>query len=79
MYEKMWQETVDEDLQECFNIFDSDGDGYITAQDLKELFSKMGELISIEEAIEILADCDLNSDGLIDYEGLRQFLFFSGS
>ena len=69
MYDKMSQETVDEDLKEAFMIFDEDGDGYISPDEIQLLFKKLGELISTDEAVDIMKDCDLNQDGLIDFEG----------
>ena len=69
MYEKMSQQTVDEDLIGAFEIFDEDKDGYISATEIQLLFKKLGELISTDEAVEIMKDCDLNKDGLIDFEG----------
>ena len=70
MYDKMSQATIDEDLIECFNIFDSDGDGYISPHEIQILFQKLGEIITLDEAAEMMADCDLNKDGLIDFEGI---------
>ena len=69
MYEKMSQETVDEDLKEAFTIFDEDGDGYISPDEIQLLFKKLGELITTDEAVDIMKDCDLNQDGLIDFDG----------
>ena len=33
MYEKMSQETLDEDLVGAFDFFDEDSDGYITPEE----------------------------------------------
>ena len=65
----MSQETVDEDLKEAFTIFDEDGDGYISPDEIQLLFKKLGELITTDEAVDIMKDCDLNQDGLIDFDG----------
>ena len=70
MYEKMSQQTVDEDLMGAFQIFDEDGDGYISPDEIQLLFKKLGELISTDEAVEIMKDCDANQDGLIDFDGM---------
>jgi len=70
MYEKMSQQTVDEDLYGAFAIFDEDGNGYISPDEIQLLFKKLGELISTDEAVEIMKDCDLNKDGVIDFEGM---------
>ena len=44
------------ELREAFQIFDSDGDGLITAKDLRELFKSVGEKLSVKEAEEIFKD-----------------------
>ena len=69
MYEKLSQQTVDEDLEGAFRIFDIDGDGFISPSEVQHLFKQLGELISTDEAVEIMKECDLNKDGLIDFEG----------
>jgi len=64
---------VDEDLIGAFEIFDEDKDGYISPTEIQLLFKKLGELISTDEAVEIMKDCDLNKDGLIDFEEFKAF------
>ncbi|XP_066911522.1 uncharacterized protein [Clytia hemisphaerica] len=73
MYEKMSQQTVDEDLIGAFEIFDDDGDGYISPTEIQLMFKKLGELISTDEAVEMMKDCDINKDGLIDFEEFKAF------
>jgi len=73
----MSQQTVDEDLYGAFAIFDEDGNGYISPDEIQLLFKKLGELISTDEAVEIMKDCDLNKDGVIlkgiKFRGFRGF------
>ena len=71
MYEKMSQETLDEDLVGAFGFFDEDSDGYITPEEIQLVFKKLGCLISTDEAVELMKECDLNKDGLIDFEGIK--------
>lgn len=73
MYEKLSQQTIDEDLEGAFRIFDEDGDGYISPTEIQLLFKKLGELITTDEAVEIMKDCDLNQDGLIDFDEFKIF------
>ena len=54
----------DMELREAFQIFDSDGDGLISAKDLRELFKSIGEKLSVEEAEEMLKDTTINEEGI---------------
>lgn len=75
MYEKMSQETLDEDLVGAFDFFDEDSDGYITPEEIQLVFKKLGCMISTDEACELMKECDLNKDGLIDFEGITSLPF----
>ncbi len=57
--------------------FDSNGDGQISLNELREAMKKlMGEQVTNREINEILRDVDLNGDGLVDFEGDRNCLLF---
>ncbi|XP_057316373.1 uncharacterized protein LOC130657408 isoform X1 [Hydractinia symbiolongicarpus] len=73
MHEKMVQGTVEEDLQAAFQVFDADNDGFISPSEVQSLFLKLGEMITINEAADIMQTCDLNQDGLIDFEEFKLF------
>lgn len=50
--------------------FDSDGNGKITTEELKEgVKTLLGEKLKKGELEEILGDIDLNKDGSIDFDG----------
>ncbi|XP_072564633.1 calcium-binding protein 2-like [Paramormyrops kingsleyae] len=58
------------EMKEAFQEIDADGDGQISAAELKEAMkSLLGEQLSPAELEEILQDADLNGDGQIDFEG----------
>ena len=59
----------DDSLRECFNVFDKNGDGYITKEELHLVMKNLGESLCDEDVMEMLAQADLNGDGLVDYEG----------
>ena len=62
------------ELREAFQIFDSDGDGLISAKDLRELFRSIGEKLSVEEAEEMLKDTTINEEGIgrINFDKFKQ-------
>ncbi|XP_075773193.1 troponin C, skeletal muscle [Pelodiscus sinensis] len=62
----------EEELAECFRIFDKNADGYIDAEELTEIFRASGEHVTEEEIEELMKDGDKNNDGRIDFDGERQ-------
>ena len=61
---------MDQQLAETFKVFDVDGDGFITANELFTVMNDMGENVTETEAIDMIRDADLDGDGrlnLIEY------------
>lgn len=55
------------ELKEAFSVFDKDGDGSITMQGLGEVFSAIGQRVSHKKLQAIMAEADLDSNGIIDF------------
>lgn len=55
------------ELKEAFSVFDKDGDGSITVEDLGEVFSQIGQQVSAKKLQAILDEADLDSNGVIDF------------
>ncbi|CAD8053433.1 unnamed protein product [Paramecium sonneborni] len=55
-------------IEQSFKLFDLDGNGYITKQEINELF---GNEIDEKMWEDILKDCDINQDGMIS---LNEFI-----
>jgi calmodulin len=64
---KMKDPDTEEDLIEAFKIFDKDGSGSISAQELRHVMTTLGEKLTEEEADEMIREADTNGDGYIDY------------
>ncbi|CAN4099382.1 unnamed protein product [Withania somnifera] len=57
-----------EEVQEAFDVFDENGDGYIDANELKKVICKMGFLeFSMEDCQRMIVPFDENIDGRIEY------------
>ena len=62
--------------QEAFQIYDLDGDGLISAKDLKDLFKTLDEKISVEEVEDMfnnITDKTINFDEFkLSYQSFRK-------
>ena len=57
-----------EEMLDAFRVFDSNGNGYISAADLRHAMTNLGETITDNEFDSILAEIDIDGDGQINYE-----------
>ena len=57
-----------------FCLFDKDGDGFVTQDEIKQVMSHLGEKITDEEANAMLKEADTNHDGKIQYEEFAQMM-----
>ena len=56
----------------CMNIanevFDRDGNGFISAAELRHVMTNLGEKLTDEEVDEMIREADVDGDGQINYE-----------
>jgi calmodulin len=64
MSKKMKDSDGEAELKEAFRVFDRDGNGMISAAELKYVMTNLGEKLSNEEAEEMVREADLDGDGL---------------
>ena len=64
---RMKEPSTENDLIEAFKLFDKDGNGVISAKELKNVMSTLGETISEDECKEIIKEADIDGDGFINY------------
>ncbi len=57
------------EIGEAFRVFDSDGKGFITANELRHVMSSIGEKLSKREIDEMIRAADAKGSGKIKYEG----------
>lgn len=63
-----------ERLQSIFNTFDVDRSGFITAQNIKDAFSKLGREISEEDIKKIFKEHDLDEDEFVSFEEFKNMM-----
>ncbi|XP_061865419.1 troponin C, skeletal muscle, partial [Colius striatus] len=62
----------EEELANCFRIFDRNADGFIDIEELGEILRATGEHVTEEEIEDMMKDSDKNNDGRIDFDGERR-------
>ena len=63
-----------EDVEKVFRIFDLDGDGKITVEELKNALAELGEDVTVEDAAERIGSGDTDHDGTISLEEFRALM-----
>lgn len=64
----------EKELHEVFCIFDENGDGFISSDELYSMLHKLGEHITKNEAQKMINEADLNRDGKVDYREFKAIL-----
>ena len=49
-------------------VFDKDGNGFISAAELRHVMTNLGEKLTDEEVDEMIREADIDGDGQINYE-----------
>ena len=60
--------NIDEDIAESFKVFDRDGDGLITEDELHITMNNLGEPMNEDEVKAMIAEADLDGDGKINFK-----------
>ncbi|KAF8632680.1 hypothetical protein AX17_004812 [Amanita inopinata Kibby_2008] len=68
MARKMRDTDGDDEIKDAFRVFDKDGDGYISAIELKQVMTTLGEKLTDEEVNEMIREADVDGDGQINYD-----------
>jgi calmodulin len=69
MARKMKEADSHEEIREAFKVFDKDGNGLISAAELRHVMTNLGEKLTDEEVDEMIREADVDGDGQVNYEG----------
>jgi len=67
---------MEEQMMEAFRLFDKDGNGHITADELRQAMQNLGEQMTEAEVEELIKEADENGDGMVNYEGIFCYFYY---
>uniref|UniRef100_A0A8C2IFB7 Troponin C, skeletal muscle n=1 Tax=Cyprinus carpio TaxID=7962 RepID=A0A8C2IFB7_CYPCA len=65
----------EEELSECFRVFDKNQDGFIDRDEFADILRATGEPVTDEDINELMADADTNKDGKLDFDGKANLIY----
>ncbi|KFQ66744.1 Centrin-2, partial [Pelecanus crispus] len=74
MARKMAEPCLEKEIREAFKVFDCDGTGKISFENLKVVASEVGEDITDEELQEMIDEADVDGDGEVDKQEFLRML-----
>jgi EF-hand domain pair len=78
MARKMKDTDSEEEIREAFRVFDKDGNGFISAAELRHVMTNLGEKLTDEEVDEMIREADIDGDGQVNYEGITVMVLTNG-
>ncbi len=74
MARKMKDTDLEAEIAEAFKVFDRNGDGKISAAELRHVLTSIGEKLSDADVDQMIREADTNNDGEIDIVEFTQLL-----
>ena len=65
---RMKEADPEDELLEAFKVFDRDGNGKISAHELRYVLLKSGENFTEQDIEDLIHEADVDGDGSIDYQ-----------
>ena len=63
------REDPEVEMKEAFSVFDSNKDGVINSEEMRSVFSNLGNRLTDAEVAALIREADIDGDGLVDYNG----------
>ena len=68
--------TYREELRDAFDVFDKDGNGSITVQELQSTMAALGENLTQDDIFAMIGEVDADGDGNIDFPGMYSICYY---
>ena len=65
---KMKEVDVESEILEAFKVFDKDGNGLISASELRHIMTSLGEKLTEEEVDEMMREAEADGEGQVNYD-----------
>uniref|UniRef100_A0A7S1GAP5 Calmodulin n=1 Tax=Bicosoecida sp. CB-2014 TaxID=1486930 RepID=A0A7S1GAP5_9STRA len=62
------------EVEASFDAFDVDGDGKVSAEDLRAYAEKLGEKLPMDDVREMVGEADLDGDGMISKDSFKRLM-----
>ena len=59
---------TEDEIRAQFKTLDKDGNGLVSAQEIREVLTALGDRLSDEDVDEMIRDVDKDGDGQVNYE-----------
>ncbi|CAN1234604.1 Probable calcium-binding protein CML44 [Linum perenne] len=67
-------EAVEADLEEAFRVFDLNGDGFITSEELQSVLKRLGLWDEAKDCRRMICVYDTNCDGVLDLDEFKKMM-----
>jgi len=67
----MREGQTEDEMKEAFDIFDRDGNGLISAFELRNVMTNLGEQLTDDELEEMMKEADADRDGHLNFEEFK--------
>ena len=77
LYQEMMEENEEEeDMREAFRVFDQNGDGFITGEELRSVLASMGlkQGRTLVDCKEMISKVDVDGDGMVNFKEFKQMM-----
>ncbi|XWS47138.1 hypothetical protein CRYUN_Cryun14cG0127500 [Craigia yunnanensis] len=72
----MNEKDKEDDMNEAFNMFDQNGDGFITIEELRSILVSLGlkQERTIKDCKRMIKKMDVNGDGMVNFKEFKQMM-----